>query len=149
MTGSIQGTFTRDDETAALLRRSTQEADAGDWAAAIATLYTARHRMTESPVHYPVETWCKLPLYLSRAGRFEEADAAFDWLLADLPRRARKESFMDDGSISFGKGTSKKKVFNLVVKNTKRVVAEKRAVAQRRRDKAALGTAVPRARETP
>jgi hypothetical protein len=109
-----------------LLRLSTKQADSGDWEGAIATLYAARASMIES-------SWCKLPLYLSRAGRFDEAESAFDWLLEDLPRRARKESFMDEPTVSFGKGASKKTVFNLIVENTKRVVEEKRAVAQRRR----------------
>ena len=63
--------------------------------AALDYLTQAKARMIESPVHYPIETWCKLALYLSRAGRFEESLHEFDWLLADLPRRARKESFMD------------------------------------------------------
>jgi hypothetical protein len=126
-----------DDRTNGLLRLATKQADSGDWGGAIATLLAARAGMVGSPIHYPPETWCKLPLYLSRAGRFDEADSAFDWLLEDLPRRARKESFMDEPAVSFGKGTSKKAVFNLIVKNTQRVVAEKRAIAQRRRSKAA------------
>lgn len=134
-------TFPRDDATAALLRLSTELADKDDWVGAIDTLIAARERMVDSCVHYPVETWCKLPLYLSRAGRFQEAEAAFDWLLADLPRRARKESFMDDPAVSFGKGAPKTKVFNLIVRNTKRVVDEKRAVVKRRLQKA--GSAAP------
>jgi hypothetical protein len=132
---SIELVINHDDETDALLRLSTQQADASDWDAAIATLYAARDRMVESWTHYPPETWCKLPLYLSRAGRFDEADSAFDWLLADLERRARKESFMDDPSVSFGKGRSKKAVFSAIVRNTKQVVEQKRAVVRRRREK--------------
>lgn len=129
---AVELVFSRDEETAAMLRLSTRQADAGDWDAAIATLYVARDRMMSS-VGHPAATWCKLPLYLSRAGRFDEAEQAFDWLLADLPRRARKDSFMDDPSVSFGKSTSKRKIFNLIVRATKKVIDQKRAVAQRRR----------------
>ena len=124
-----------DADTAALLRQSTRQADAGDWDGAITTLRAAKARLIESHVHYPVETWCKLALYLSRAGRFDESMAEFDWLLVDLPRRARKESFMDDPSVSFGKKTPKKNVYNAIVRNTRRIVEEKRAVALRRQRK--------------
>lgn len=126
-----------DADTAALLRQSTSQADAEDWDRAIETLRAAKARLIESHVHYPVETWCKLALYLSRAGRIEESMAEFDWLLDDLPRRARKESFMDDPSVSFGKKTPKIKVYNAIVRNTRRIVEEKRAIAVRRERKAA------------
>lgn len=126
--------FPQADEIDVLLRLSTQQAEAGDWDAAIQTLYVVRERLMVSPTHYPDATWCKLPLYLSRAGRFDEAEAAFDWLLADIPRRARKESFMDNPNVSFGRTTSKQQVFDLVTENALRVIAEKRAVVQRRKE---------------
>ncbi len=138
-----------DSETDALLRKSTQQADAGDWNGAIETLREAKARLVESHVHYPVETWCKLGLYLSRAGRFDESMAEFDWLLSDLPRRARKESFMDDRSVSFGKATSKKSVYNAIVRNTRRIVEEKRAVALRRRAAAPPKRPEPACRASP
>lgn len=127
--------FVRDDETDALLRESTALLASGREDEAIDCLYKARDRMMVSVVHYPHETWCKLPLYLSRVGRFDEAMAAFDWLIADLPRRARKESFMDDPTRSFGKDTPKKTVHNAIVKNLNRTVEAKRAVALRRKAK--------------
>lgn len=133
---SVELVHKPDTETAELLRQSTGQADAGDWDGAIATLRVAKARLIESHVHYPVETWCKLALYLSRAGRFEESMAEFDWLLADLPRRARKESFMDDPSVSFGRKMPKKSVYNAIVRNTRRIVEEKRAIAVRRQEKA-------------
>lgn len=58
---------------------------------------------------------------------------AFDWLLEDLPRRARKESFMDDPDVSFGKGKSKKSVYENIVRIGKRVIEENRKVALRRK----------------
>jgi tetratricopeptide (TPR) repeat protein len=126
--------FSRDDETAALLRNATAHADVLDWDAALDCLRQAKKQMIESPAHYPVETWCKLALYLSRAGRFEESMREFDWLIADLPRRARRESFMDDPSVSFGK-TRKKTIYNGMIRHGKRGIEEKRAVAMRRMNK--------------
>lgn len=127
----LSDTFPRDDETAALLRAATAHADANKWDAALDCLRQAKARMIESPVRYPIATWCKLALYLSRAGRFEESMREFDWLLADLPRRARKESFMDDPDVSFGK-TSKKTIYNAVMRNGKRGIDEKRRCALKR-----------------
>lgn len=126
--------FQRDDETAALLRTATAHAEAGDWDSALECLRQVKTRLMVSPVHYPAETWCKYPLYLSRAGRFEESMQEFDWLLGDLPRQARKNSFMDDPNISFGK-TPKKTIYNATIRNGKRVIEEKRQVAIRRREK--------------
>lgn len=122
-----------DAETAALLRESTALLASGREDEAIDCLYKARDRMMVSIVHYPHETWCKLPLYLSRIGRFDEAMAAFDWLINDIPRRARKESFMDNPTFSFGKDTPKKTVHNAIIKNLKRTVEAKRSVVLRRK----------------
>ena len=123
--------FPRDGETAALLRESTAYADKKNWAAALECLENVKARMIVSPVHFPIEAWCKLALYLSRAGRFDDAMKEFDWLLADLPRRARRESFMDDPSVSFGR-TSKESIYAGIVENGKRVIEHKRQVALRR-----------------
>ncbi|MBL8396163.1 MAG: hypothetical protein JNK99_15695 [Candidatus Accumulibacter sp.] len=135
-TFSIEVVVSHDEELAALMRLATQHADAKDWDAALATLYEAKARMIESLGHQTNEAWCKLPLYLSRAGRFAEAMAEFDWLLADAPRRARKESYLDDPSVSYGKGTTKQSMYRLNLRNIKRVVAQSRAVALRRQQKA-------------
>jgi hypothetical protein len=129
--------FVRDDETAALLREATALLDSGAGDDAIERLLLARDRMMTSEVIYPVQTWCKLPLYLSRLARFPEAMEAFDWLIEDLPRRAEKESFMDDQSVSFGKGTSKKSVYSSIVRTGKEVVNRNRKVVLRRMNKAA------------
>ena len=128
--------FVRDDETDALLREATALLEGGCHDQAIESLYRARDRMMVSVVHYPDQTWCKLPLYLARVGRFDESMLAFDWLIDDLPRRARKESFMDDQSVSFGKGTSKKSVYSSIVKHGKVAIERNREVANRRREKA-------------
>ncbi len=129
--------FDRDDETASLLRAATAHAEAREWHAALDCLRQAKARMIESPIHYPIETWCKLALYLSRAGRFEESMREFDWLLADLPRRARKESFMDSPEISTG-SKSKKTLYNAVMRHGERGIEEKRRIAIRRSEKLLL-----------
>lgn len=128
--------FAKDEETAVLLKQATALLANKQEDEAIRCLYQARDRMMVSKVHYPVETWCKLPLYLSRIGRFDEATAAFDWLLEDLPRRARKESFMDDPDVSFGRKTPKEKVYNMIVSTSQTIIEEKRAVVLRRQTKA-------------
>lgn len=115
-----------------LLRQATAQADAGDWDAAITTLRLARDRMLASDTIYPMETWCKLPLYLSRAGRFEEAEVEFGWLLADLPRRAAKESGIDDPDPG-GQKARRKKLHDIILNDGKKVIEQKRGVARRRR----------------
>lgn len=127
--------FDRDDETASLLRAATAHAEAKEWHAALDCLRQAKARMIESPIHYLIETWCKYALYLSRAGRREEAMREFDWLLADLPRSARKESFMDDPDVTMG--ASKRTIYNAVIRNGKRGIEEKRQVALRRMERSA------------
>lgn len=121
--------FPKDEETDALLRQSTRQADDGNWDAAIATLRIVWKRMMVSPVAYPVETWCKLPLYLSRAGRFDEADEAFDWLESDLERRAAR----DCEKVS---PERKKAAIRSNIKSSRQVIKAKREVAARRRKKA-------------
>lgn len=128
--------FVRDDETAALLREATRLLESGAGDQAIECLLLARDRMMLSEVAYPPQTWCKLPLYLSRLGRFAEAIDAFDWLIDDLHRRAEKESFMNDPSVSFGKWTSKKSVYASIISSGKQVVERNRQVVARRMKKA-------------
>lgn len=126
------------DDVGALLRGATAQADLKNWDAALALLVAAKQGLILDSARYPVDTWCKYPLYLSRAGRFEESMREFDWLIDDLPRRARKESFMDDPNVSFGKGTSKKSIYNANIKIDKEGIERNRQVALRRMDKAAV-----------
>ena len=125
--------FERDEETLSLLRSATAFADQKDWDSAIACLRDAKLKMVTSNVQFTNQDWCKLPLYLSRASRFDEAFIEFDWLVADLPRRARQWSFMDDPNISFGRGETKKRVYSLIIKNAKKVIEEKRAIVTKRK----------------
>lgn len=69
--------FAQDPETAALLRDATQWSDAKDWDRAIACLRQANAKMKISPVSYPIQTWLRLPLYLQKAGRYEESMTEF------------------------------------------------------------------------
>jgi|JI10StandDraft_1071094.scaffolds.fasta_scaffold04909_13 hypothetical protein len=125
-------------DVGALLRGATVQADLKNWDAALALLVAAKEGLILDSTHYPIDTWCKYPLYLSRAGRFEESMREFDWLIDDLPRRARKESFMDDPNVSFGKKTSKKSIYNSTIKINKEGIERNRQVALRRMDKAAV-----------
>lgn len=78
--------FARDDKVAELLRNATAFRDKKEWDAAINTLAEAKKLMLISPVLYPTETWCKYPLYLQFAGRWDEALVEFEFLL-DLNKR--------------------------------------------------------------
>lgn len=69
--------FAQDPATDALLREATQWSDAKDWDRAIACLQQANARMKVSPVAYSIQAWLRLPLYLQKAGRFEEVMAEF------------------------------------------------------------------------
>lgn len=86
----ISFTFARDDETASLLRQATAFADSKLWDEAIDALYSANKRMCTSPVSYPIETWLKLPLYLQRAGRFDESMRVFDQIDTETPVRVAR-----------------------------------------------------------
>lgn len=79
--------FAQDPETAALLREATQWSDAKEWDRAIACLRQANARMKVSPVSYPVQTWLRLPLYLQKAGRFDEATVEFTKLADETAGR--------------------------------------------------------------
>ena len=79
--------FSRDDETAALLREATRWADEKNWPQALACLEQAHERMQTSPVSYPIETWLKRPLYLQKARQFDKALAVCQQLIEDTPRR--------------------------------------------------------------
>lgn len=126
--------FTGNDEVAGLLRLATSHADAGDWGIiSIATLFAARERMLVSQTIYPMETWCRLPLYLSRAGRFDEAIAEFDWLLADLPRRADKESGIDEPDEFGDQKARRQQLRDIILLEGGKVIRRKLAVVARRK----------------
>jgi tetratricopeptide (TPR) repeat protein len=84
--------FAQDDETAALLRQATAHGDAKRWDKAIDCLEQASTRMAYSAVDYPIASWLKLPLYLQKAGRFDEALAVFDEIDAATPERVARHS---------------------------------------------------------
>jgi tetratricopeptide (TPR) repeat protein len=113
--------FARDDETAALLRQATAFADAKNWDEATAALRSANQRMKTSPVSYPIETWLKLPLYLQRAGQFDESVRMFDQIDAETP--ARVERFLGHESAQVRKQSTTKQ---------RKVIAQKKALAARR-----------------
>lgn len=113
--------FARDDETADLMRRATAFGDAKQWDAAIECLFQANARMGTSPVCYPVLSWLRLPLYLQKAGRYEEAMQEFDRLHAETPARIDRLPV---------KGT--KAAQRRLIDREQEIILQKRELAQRR-----------------
>ena len=131
--------FARDDRLAELLRQATAFKDQKDWDAALTALAEAKRLMLVSPVSYPAETWCKYPLYLQQAGRFEEAMSEFQFLLDDLERRARRDAQLDDPNV--GSRRRKMVYYRDIIRNDTPVIKEKMALARARQTKAdAQGT---------
>ena len=60
---------------------ATQLKRAGDLNGAIDALKKQRGLMSQSFVRITTEAWCRLPLFLQQAGRYEEAIAEFQSLL--------------------------------------------------------------------
>lgn len=121
--------FAQDTETAALLRKATAHADAKRWDKAIDCLQEANARMAYSEVDYPIATWLKLPLYLQKAGRFNEALAVFDEIAAATPERVAQHG-----------GHLSQAVQAQVVAEQRREIAAKRELATKR-EKAATAKA--------
>lgn len=122
-----------DGTLAALLRESTAHKDAGDWPAAVACLYKAKALMLKSPMNHTAESWCKLPLYLQQAGMYNESMAEFQFLLADLDRRARRDARLDDPNVGPEKG--KREAYEGILEHHAQTIEEKRALAQKREEK--------------
>jgi tetratricopeptide (TPR) repeat protein len=123
--------FARDDETAALARKVTALKDAGDWNGAISTLREFKEKMWVSPVNFGVDAWCRLPLILQQAGRFEESELEFEKLLDELPRLARKYSFIDEPEIFVGE-PGKKAMYQQTLKIYKKLIKERRELSRTR-----------------
>lgn len=70
-----------DEITASLHREATKLSDEGNLKVAIECLKKAQERMIEQPTYWPIESWLRLPLYLQKDGRYDEAIAQFNWLL--------------------------------------------------------------------
>jgi tetratricopeptide (TPR) repeat protein len=129
---SMTLSFGGDEETATLGRQATVLKNLKDWDGAIVCLQKMQVRMWQSPIQYPVDTWCRLALILQQAGRFDESEREFEKLLAELPALARKQSFMDDPSRSFGKNTSKKSIYNQIIKTHSKLINDNWALSRKR-----------------
>lgn len=79
--------FASDPETDSLLRAATSHGASKDMQAAVMCLQAATSRMHYSPVSYPIETWLRLPLYLQKAGRYQEALTEFEKLISETEAR--------------------------------------------------------------
>src|SRR5262245_45794184 len=67
----------------ALLRAATAKKDEGQIDTAIQLLRQAYQLIALSSIQYPVETFLRLPLYLQRAGKADEAWAELNKLLTN------------------------------------------------------------------
>lgn len=120
--------------------KATAFKEAGDWLSAINTLYEAKGYLLQAGETYDIETWCKLPLYLQQAGRFEEAMKEFDWLDANVAKTTispRDLLFTDE---------EHKRSTDLFLEISRCTIRKKSALAQKREalknnksDKAACG----------
>ena len=125
--------FARDDRVAELLRQATAFRNQRNWDAALTALAEAKRLMLVSSVSYPAETWCKYPLYLQQANRFEEAISEFQFLLNDLERRARRDTHLDDPNV--GPESQKLRSYKGIIHNDGQIIREKMALAQSRQEK--------------
>ena len=74
-----------------LLKAATQQHDTGDLDSAITTLREALKALSKTDTSYSVSTFTRLPLYLQKAGRFEEAKKEFEILLKSSPEQVELE----------------------------------------------------------
>jgi hypothetical protein len=130
------GEYEGPDKIGILLKKATFLKDSNDWNNAIRILKKVKKKMIKSSISYPHETWCKYPLYLQQAGKYEESIQEFNFLLNDLNRRAQKEAFLDDSTITtIGK---KEDHFNLIMENGTKIIQGKMVLAQKREQKKAI-----------
>lgn len=81
------------EQISTLNKRATALGNHDEWDKALACLREARVLMDRPDTpSYGINTWVRLPQYLHRAGRFEEAMAEFDQMLIDTPARVIRES---------------------------------------------------------
>ena len=135
------------DPIAVLHKEATRLSAEGRLDDACEALRKAKPLMYASPVCYPAESWCRLPLYLQKAGRFDESMQEFDELSARLEQRARRDSRIDDPNV--GPYKSKLSTYTLIIERHGEVIANKRALAQRREAKKGQVGAIKKGSSTP
>lgn len=88
--------FVQNPRASALIKHSTQLKRDGDMSGAIEALEDAAVAIKEGKTEFPVETHCKLPLYLQQAGRGDEAVQKFMEVLELYPpswgKKLRRDS---------------------------------------------------------
>lgn len=134
MLSGIQ-TFTspNDERIAALNRQATVHKDSGHLDAAVACLKEAHSLMKQSGTTHTPQAWCRLPLYLQHAGRFDESMAVFDQLLVELPDMARRATGI--GNKNMGPAKGKRARYNHMVAGYTEVYLAKRALVASRHNK--------------
>lgn len=125
-----------EDEISALGREATVLKKAGQLDEAAALLEKQRGILVRSAMHYPMSTWVRLPLVLQQAGRMPEAMATFQWLLNDLPRRARKESFLDEPEVFTAESTPKISIYHHVFGYACTAIGQAILLAEEREERA-------------
>ncbi|PHM18074.1 MAG: hypothetical protein CJD30_03685 [Sulfuricurvum sp. PD_MW2] len=89
--------FQEDKETDILHKQATVFSKNGDLDSAILTLYRVKERMLISNVFYTIDQWTRLPKFLQKAGKFNDAIIELNFLIEDVERR----------HFHYGKGLSK------------------------------------------
>lgn len=127
--------FAQDEETAALLRQASAYKSAKNMAEAIVVLRLAKARMLVSPVDYSPEQWCKLPLYLQAAGRFDEALQEFAFLQQDIERLATHCARVDQAATAAER--KRRETYRKgILTHYPKIYREKLALVQKREAKA-------------
>ena len=127
----ITDMFQRDDETAALGRQATALKNAKDWDGAISCLQEMKERMWISPVNFGIDAWCRLAMVQQQAGRFDESEQEFEKLLKELPRLARKFSFMDEPDVYVNK-PGKQAMCDQIETTYSGIIKERRELSRKR-----------------
>lgn len=127
---SISYAVNNDSGIGELLKKATAYKSAKKWELALQSLAEAKALMLKSGISYPIETWCKYPLYLQQAGKFNESIAEFRFLLDDLERRARKESRLDD--CDSDSKELKLIYYHGIIDSGRKTIKEKMALAKKR-----------------
>lgn len=80
-----------EEEVSRLLKAATAEQKGGNPDQAIKLLHRAYGLMAKSPISRSIETYLRLPLYLQKDGRFDEAMVEFDAVLSAIPAKIARE----------------------------------------------------------
>jgi hypothetical protein len=98
-----------EERAAQLLRDATAKHSDKDFNGAVICLSQAYKLMRDSSIIHPIEAYLRLPLYLQKAGRFEESKQKFDVLLAEVDSRVAREFDHQDSQTRKGLAAMEKR----------------------------------------